>query len=285
VRPQPKRVGEKSRYWIKYGERRWRAHQIAGLTEIRATVEVMADTDAARDKLLIAQLVENMAGLRAEVSPIEEAEAMKRLLDAGWSADKIARELGVAKFRVEQKLDILRCVGEVRDLIKAGSLSVYHATELAKLEPIDQSIMLTRIKRGQLKTMPEIRTAVQAILDNKNQGDMLEGAPDAPKATDDEVETVNRMEKRIESVAGMIGSGWKDGECVVARKVSPDRLTAMADKLKEMRSALVIMEKELRTAAVQAELGAVKEKPKGKTNGKAKGSGSKTAAAPKKKAA
>ena len=163
----------------------------------------------------------------------------------------------------------MRCDESVRALIASGDLSVYHGTELAKLEQADQITLLNRIKRGQLQSMPEIRTAVQAILDNKNQGDMLDGAPDAPKATAEEAETVNRMEKRIEAVAAMVGSGWKDGECVVARKVSPDRLTTMADKLRELRTALVSMEKQLRTAAVQAELGAVKEKLAGKGKKKA----------------
>jgi hypothetical protein len=104
---------------------------------------------------------------------------------------------------------------------------------------------------------------------------MLADAADAPRP---------RPRKRKPSTAwadravAAVGSGWKDGECVVARKVSPDRLTTMADKLRELRGALVSMEKNLRTAAVQAELGEVKEKPKG-NGGKKAGNGSKKAAA------
>jgi ParB/RepB/Spo0J family partition protein len=151
VRPQPKLVGEKSLYWIRYGERRWRAHVHAGEHFIRAVVMVMPDTDEAKDKNLLGQLIENMKGLRADVSPLEEAEAMQRLIDRGWNARRIAREMGVKEFRVTQKLDLMRCDESVRALIASGDLSVYHGTELAKLEQADQITLLNRIKRGQLQ--------------------------------------------------------------------------------------------------------------------------------------
>jgi len=74
-----------------------------------------------------------------------------------------------------------------------------------------------------------------------------------PNQPNEDVQTLNRMERRIESVVSMISSGWKDGECIVATKVSPDRARLMADEIKAMRAALLHMENDLRGAAAQVE--------------------------------
>jgi hypothetical protein len=59
---------------------------------------------------------------------------------------------------------------------------------------------------------------------------------------------------RIEQVAAVIGRGWKDGECQVAKKVDPNRSAKMADQIKAIQSALTVMEYELRKASAAADL-------------------------------
>jgi hypothetical protein len=73
----------------------------------------------------------------------------------------------------------------------------------------------------------------------------------APRVSDEDVHTVNKMEKKIEQIVGMVSSGWKDGESVVATKVSRDRARLMADKLAALRKTLAIMERDLRQSAAQ----------------------------------
>ena len=62
------------RYEIVAGERRWRAAQAAGLHLVPVVVKTMDDREA-----LEVALVENLH--RADLSPLEEAEAYNRLLE------------------------------------------------------------------------------------------------------------------------------------------------------------------------------------------------------------
>ena len=66
-------VGEGA-YEIVAGERRWRASKLAGLTVIPAVVRKMEDRTA-----MAVALVENIQ--RADLNPLEEAEALRRLID------------------------------------------------------------------------------------------------------------------------------------------------------------------------------------------------------------
>jgi hypothetical protein len=56
------------------------------------------------------------------------------------------------------------------------------------------------------------------------------------------------------AVAAVIGRGWKDGECQIAKKVDPNRSAKMADQIKAMMSALTVMEYDLRKASAAADL-------------------------------
>ena len=62
------------------------------------------------------------------------------------------------------------------------------------------------------------------------------------------------MEARIERVLAAVAGGWKDGECVIARKVAPDRAAVVAEKLAALRLSLKKMEDQLRAAAVTGTL-------------------------------
>ncbi len=86
-------------YEIVMGERRWRASQLAGLTQIPAIVRELNDEDASTDALL-----ENFQ--REDLNPVERAQAIKKLLDfLSW--EKCLKTLGVSDSTMRRYLDLL----------------------------------------------------------------------------------------------------------------------------------------------------------------------------------
>ena len=86
-------------YEIVMGERRWRAAQMAGLTQIPAIIREMSDEDAGTDAL-----VENFQ--REDLNPVDRAKANKKLLNF-MSWDKCLKTLGVSDSTMRRYLDLL----------------------------------------------------------------------------------------------------------------------------------------------------------------------------------
>ncbi len=96
------------------GERRWRAHQLAGPSEIRAEVEAVNATT--RDVLAI---VENLQ--RADITPLEEGRAFQRMLDQGMTVDELAQRLGLKQpHRITDRTQLLRLLPEYLALCEQG---------------------------------------------------------------------------------------------------------------------------------------------------------------------
>jgi ParB/RepB/Spo0J family partition protein len=248
ARPQPKVVGQPSRYWIIAGECRWRAHQRLGWEFIDAIVRVGVDD---KESLLQA-IIENAR--RRDITPLEEARAYRAALAKGMSEAELAREigLGLQLWRIPYRVRLLRLDPMYQKLLDSGDITLNAAQEIAKLEPASQTRVVRQMANGSLKGDAAVAAAVKAIEDNLSQDDIFGDGGRVVGAKD--VDTVNRMEARIEQVARMVSAGWLNGECVVAQKVSADRAALMADKIVAIRTALSRMEKELRTSAAQVGL-------------------------------
>lgn len=105
-------VGET--YILIDGERRVRAAKLAGWAEIEASVK-----PAGRDRLALA-LVGNIQ--RKDMSPLDQARAFQRLLEAGYTRSDIARMVGLAHSSVGRYLDLLRMEPEIQGLIERREL-------------------------------------------------------------------------------------------------------------------------------------------------------------------
>ena len=115
-------------YEIIAGERRWRAAQKAGLTEIPAVI-----SDAAAEDTLTIALVENLQ--REDLNPIEEAEAFHRLHESlGYSQLEIAEAVGKDRTTVANSLRLLKLPQPVRQQVLDGELSMGHARALLALD-------------------------------------------------------------------------------------------------------------------------------------------------------
>lgn len=123
VRPQ----ADSGQYEIIAGERRWRAAQMAGLTEIPAVVRDVPD-----EAVVAIALIENVQ--REDLNPIEEASALKRLTDEfGMTHEAAAKAVGRSRTAVTNLLRLLELTEEVKSLVHQGALEMGHARALLGL--------------------------------------------------------------------------------------------------------------------------------------------------------
>lgn len=115
------------RYEIIAGERRWRAAQMAGLTEIPAVIKDIPDEAA-----VAIALIENIQ--RENLNPIEEAFALQRLLEEfSMTHQQVADAVGKSRASVTNLLRLLTLTEEVRVMLEHGEIEMGHARALLTL--------------------------------------------------------------------------------------------------------------------------------------------------------
>lgn len=139
VRPQP--GGDGRTHEIIAGERRWRAAQRAGLTEIPVIVRAVGDKAA-----LELAIVENVQ--RSDLNPIEEALGYQQLMDDhGYGQSELGEVIGKSRSHVANTLRLLKLPKAVQAMVSAGELSAGHARSLVTA---DDPVALARriVKEG-----------------------------------------------------------------------------------------------------------------------------------------
>jgi ParB family chromosome partitioning protein len=129
VQPIVVRPAEDGRHFeIIAGERRWRAAQAAGLSEIPAVVREVPD-----DAALAIALIENIQ--REDLNPIEEATAVGRLVEEfSLTHQEAADAIGRSRVGVSNLLRLLDLGDEARTLVEQGELDMGHARALLALK-------------------------------------------------------------------------------------------------------------------------------------------------------
>ena len=119
--------GNTSKYEIIAGERRWRAAQMAGLQSVPVVVRDVPDSDA-----IVMSLIENIQ--REDLSPLEEAMAVRRLIDEfGLTHEAAADAIGRSRVAVSNLLRLMQ-LGEVaRELLEKRAIEMGHARALLGL--------------------------------------------------------------------------------------------------------------------------------------------------------
>ena len=121
------------KYEIIAGERRWRAAQMAGMSDIPAIVRDVTDKAA-----IAMALIENIQ--REELNPIEEANALRRLIDEFNMTHQLAAEaVGRSRASVSNLLRLLELETSTRILLENGDLEMGHARALLAIKGDEQS--------------------------------------------------------------------------------------------------------------------------------------------------
>lgn len=133
------------RYQLISGERRFRASQLAGLTEVPAYVRVAND-----EAMLEMALVENIQ--REELDPIEVAVSFQRLIDeVSLTQERLSEKVGKDRATVSNYLRLLKLQPEVQMGLRNRSIGMGHARALITItDPARQVALFHKIVESQL---------------------------------------------------------------------------------------------------------------------------------------
>jgi ParB family chromosome partitioning protein len=121
-----------TKYEIIAGERRFRASQLAGLTEVAVLVKDVDDQAAAA-----MALIENIQ--REDLNPLEEAQGIHRLIsDFTFTHEQAANAVGRSRSAVSNLLRLLNLARPVQTMLMAGDIDMGHARALLAVDAATQ---------------------------------------------------------------------------------------------------------------------------------------------------
>lgn len=143
------------KYELIAGERRWRAAQLAGLTEVPVMIRELRDAEA----LKIA-LVENLQ--REDLNALEEAEAYSRLLqEFHMTQEEVSTAVGKSRPVVANTLRLLQLPPPIKEAIAQGTLSAGHGRTLLGVSDPRTQLTLFRQAVQQGLTVRELEKLVE----------------------------------------------------------------------------------------------------------------------------
>lgn len=198
VRPLP---GD-DQYEIIAGERRWRAAQLAGLSEIPAIVRDIPDEMA-----VAIALIENIQ--REDLNPLEEASALKRLTEEfGMTHQAIADAVGRSRVGVSNLLRLLDLSAAVKRHIESGELEMGHARALLTLDEATQGELAAQVvSRGLSVRQTEALVRQHQKRAEKPAAEAESDAADDPDVRRLEQDLAERLGAQVQIDHGKKGKG------------------------------------------------------------------------------
>jgi ParB family transcriptional regulator, chromosome partitioning protein len=171
------------------GERRWRASQRAGLTEIPVIIRDVDDRVA-----LELAIIENVQ--RADLNPVEEANGYQQLIDEhSYTQADLATVIGKSRSHVANTLRLLKLPAVIHDLLVNGTLSAGHARTL--VTAADPAGLAKRIVEDGLS----VRQA-EALAQMPDEPDKSEKADNSTDPQPKDADTV-ALEKLLTDATGL----------------------------------------------------------------------------------
>jgi len=204
IQPIVAREIGRNQYEIIAGERRWRASQLAGLSDIPAVVRVVDD-----HAVIAMALIENIQ--REDLNPLEEATALQRLIDEfDLTHAQAADAVGRSRAAVSNLLRLLELPAEIRVLVETRALEMGHARALLTLTP-QAAIALARQAAEHEWSVREVEHRVQQLTAGQVPSNSKKNKPEKTKPQADiaslERELSETLSTRVNVLHGRGGKG------------------------------------------------------------------------------
>lgn len=164
IQPITVRPDGNGRYIILAGERRYRAHQHAGLE----TIEAIVKDDISSSQSYLITLLEN--DNRQETNDIEKALGYSRAIDTlGLEPADLARAIGKRIDYIDRRLALLELRPDIQKLVADGQLLISYALAMAGLDHDRQLIAMKALNDNPAPTLAWFRTIAGELLDQQTQ--------------------------------------------------------------------------------------------------------------------
>lgn len=158
IQPLIARKSQNDQFEIVAGERRWRAAQRIGLSEVPVVLKELDD-----EEMLELALVENLQ--RDDLNPVEEARAYKKLIEEfELSQESVAHKVGKSRVAVTNSLRLLRLPEKILRWIEEGAISAGHARSMLSLENESLQLALAREIMSKGLNVREVESRVRRLL-------------------------------------------------------------------------------------------------------------------------
>ena len=183
VRPVASHNGS-DKYEIIAGERRFRAAQIAGLSEVPVLVKAVDDQTAAA-----MALIENIQ--REDLNPLEEAQGIHRLIDDfDFTHEQAAGAVGRSRSAVSNLLRLLNLAKPVQTMLMAGDIDMGHARALLAVDGATQISLANQIVAKRMSVREAEKLVVRTSTEQASGGKPR--APGREKSRD-----ITRLEEEL----------------------------------------------------------------------------------------
>ena len=211
-------------YEIIAGERRWRASQRAGLAEVPVVVREVDDRT-----VVAMALIENIQ--REDLNPLEEAQALQRLIDEFDLTHAAAAEaVGRSRAAVSNLLRLLELPEPIRVLVQTGGIEMGHARALLPLaEPMAVALAKQAAEEGW--SVRQVEHRVQQLAAGKVPTDPKKAAPKAKAPQADIAALERELSETLGSKVAVINGRGNKGKLVI-HYANLDALDGVLERLR-----------------------------------------------------
>ena len=219
------RPAGQGRFEIIAGERRFRAARAAGLDEVPVIVRDVPDEQA-----LAMALIENIQ--REDLNPLEQAQAVKRLIDEfRYTHEQAAEAIGRSRSATTNLLRLLNLAEPVQTMLLAGDIDMGHARALLALDRATQIMMATQVAQRRLSVREAEKLVARHIA---GQDSIARGARASKRRATDIDRDVARLQERLAETlgTGVVLKQMANGRGQIVIDFSgPDQFDALLQRL------------------------------------------------------
>ncbi len=206
IQPLTVRKLGRDRYQLISGERRFRASQLAGLTEIPCYIRIAND-----QSMLEMALVENIQ--RVDLNAIEVALSYQRLIDeCNFTQEQLSQKVGKSRSNIANFLRLLKLPAPIQIGIRQGFISMGHARAIVSSgDEATQLLLFEKVMEEGLS----VRAVENLIKDKKIDKPQTDKKPEMPKLSSFAESFQNRLSKQLNTKVQIAANNNGQGKIVI----------------------------------------------------------------------